>query len=171
MKPTTPLNPNVATNIKVKDLNNDGIMDVLVAGEDTDIRTLEVWIGDVDGKFIPNWSMISNANELGFAEPFLMDADNDGYLDILLPSSGPRDLPGVGRTYNHAILLNNGKGEFETYSKNKLEDPYSRASTAIPYVKSNKLHFMSIFFPINLINVDLNTMYLSTEDIKFDIVD
>ena len=70
-----------ATNIKVRDLNNDGIMDILVAGEDPGLRTLEVWNGNINGTFDPNWSMVSNTAELGFVEPFLMDADNDGFLD------------------------------------------------------------------------------------------
>jgi len=103
-----------------------------------------------------------------------MDANNDGFIDIIqISATGTKILiepgyPCSEKEYNYLIFINDKAGGFLPYTDKILRDKYSTMGFGIPYMKENRLHFMGVQMPGNLI-VNDKTMYLKTEDISFDL--
>ncbi len=166
-----------ATKIVSKDINNDGIKDLIIAGEDK-LRSMETWIGNGDGTFNAKWSKTFNSDEfeLGFAEFFMMDVNKDGYVDLVLNglNKNPQNIiesddPNVGINFNSSIWINHGDGTFYPYSSKLLQDDFGRIAFGIPYMKEGSLHFFGSFNPSHLIDLDKREITIIQQDISFDL--
>jgi hypothetical protein len=164
-----------ATKILAEDINNDGIQDLIIAGED-ELRSIETWLGNGDGTFKSNWGQTFNNEVFGFAEFFLLDANNDGYIDIILNglNKNPNnviesDTSEVGINFNSAVWLNNGNGTFQQYGSKVLQDDFGRIAFGIPYMKNGKLHFFGSFNPAHLIDTEKREILVIQQDISFSI--
>jgi hypothetical protein len=74
-----------ATSILTEDFDGDGIKDIVVAREDIDGNSFEIWKGISDGSYVPHFSSpVWTENELQFREFRIFDVNNDGFLDIIL---------------------------------------------------------------------------------------
>ncbi|CAI8236629.1 MAG: Uncharacterised protein [SAR116 cluster bacterium] len=152
------------TSIDVEDINNDGIMDIIVSMEGSPIGDiLDVWIGTENKKFIFKKRMKKD----GDVE--FMDVNSDGYLDMVkrgqvqllyenqqlnrngqwCPSyPGDPDCTGYiermkksGVNIKKLIYINDGFGNFNEYPIDLII--YNIASRyLIPYKKNGKLHFL-----------------------------
>ena len=167
-----------ATSIKAFDFDNDGIKDISVAREDQMGNAFEIWKGNGDGTFEPHFvSPLWSQNELQFREFLVFDANNDGYLDILLRpfhyGSLYRTNPvwwdvysSKGIKLNHLIWLNNGNGTFSHYSVKDLVIDNILIDNIHPYMDNEVLHFSGTFTTDegNLYGED--AINLTTYDIK-----
>jgi uncharacterized repeat protein (TIGR02543 family) len=146
-----------ATSIKAFDVNKDGIKDITVAREGyangLNLAGFEVWLGKSNGTFefsfsTPTWT----EREMQFREFEILDANNDGLIDIILipfhfgslfRNNGPCG-PGTcrGIKLNHLIWLNKGNGTFEFYNKAPLVLPDVDVSYVLPYKVGNYIHFV-----------------------------
>jgi len=163
-----------ATSIKTKDLNNDGYLDISVAREDLGGHGFEVWTGNGDGTFVfqfssPTWTQ----NEMQFREFSLLDANLDGYLDIILRPFHYGNLYRVeencwwnvyacnGIKLNNLIWLNNGDATFNYYNDKDLIIENILVDTIQPYMDGDNLHFVGTFyegtpFNINVTDIKIN---------------
>jgi uncharacterized repeat protein (TIGR02543 family) len=145
------------TSIKVIDANKDGIKDITVAREGfangLNLAGFEVWLGKANGTFefsfsSPTWT----EREMQFREFEILDANNDGLIDIILipfhfgslfrnnGACGPGTCKGI--KLNHLIWLNKGNGTFEFYNKAPLVLPDVDVSYVLPYKVGNYIHFV-----------------------------
>lgn len=164
-----------ATSIKIHDFTNDGILDIAVAREDLDYSGFEVWKGTGNAEFeyvfsSPTWTQ----NELQFREFSVFDANNDGFLDILLRPFHYGNLyrnadncwwnvnACNGIKLNHLIWINKGDGTFDYYKDKDLTIEGINVDNVHPYFQQQKLHFMGTFSDnssqpfINAIDIKLN---------------
>ncbi len=153
-----------ATSIKVFGVNKDGIKDIAVAREGyangLNLAGFEVWLGKANGTYqfsfsSPTWT----EREMQFREFQIMDADNDGYNDIILipfhfgslfrnnGACGPGTCKGI--RLNHLIWLNKGDGTFAFYNKAPLIIPEIYVNYVLPYKEGNKLFFVGTNHPGN----------------------
>jgi hypothetical protein len=87
------LNFTVPWEIKVADLNYDGIADVIVAGTPFP-RPLSILSGKGDGSFQAGQSFTSVSNyQFVVAAPLLVDFDGDGWVDVVGLAEDPAMLP------------------------------------------------------------------------------
>lgn len=168
-----------ATSIKVFDLDNDGIKDISVAREDGDANyqyhSFEVWKGIGDGTFKPQFSSpVWNSNEMQFREFWVLDVNNDGFLDIILRPFHYGSLYRVnpvwwnvpannGIIFNNLIWINKGDGTFESYSKEDLRTEGINIDNVHPYMDGKDLHFMGTYTEND------NLKKLTTYDFKITI--
>lgn len=151
-----------ATSIIVADFNNDTVKDIAVAREEGSIdipyNSIEVWLGNGDGTFASSYSKIWALGELQFREFSVMDANQDGFEDIILRSNngtkywtGELNQDGApyqdGISLNNSILINLGNGVFEPYAAKDLSfrqsDGYSSVPHNLnPFLKNGKLCFV-----------------------------
>lgn len=101
-----------ATNVITADFNNDGYLDLFLAG-----ASPETWLfyqNSGNGDFIPGPdldSLFVSAGDFLLFDVNFFDFDNDGFLDLLLAGDpGTSGLPGL------ILLHNNGQGAFENSS-------------------------------------------------------
>lgn len=150
-----------ATSIKVFDFDNDGIMDISVAREDGDgkfmYNAFEVWKGLGDGTFKPHFSSpVWSSIEMQFREFWVLDVNNDGFLDIILRPFGYgnlyratqfwRNVPAHnGIIFNYLIWINQGNGTFKSYSKEDLRIMGFNIDAVHPYMDGKDLHFMGTY--------------------------
>ncbi len=84
----------------LQDFNGDGLLDVLVLGDEP--TALQLFLGDGRGGFAPDTAFTATAAPAGAALGFrVADVDLDGDLDLAL----------LDRTHGH-LLLNDGNGRF-----------------------------------------------------------
>lgn len=164
-----------ATSIKTNDLDNDGIVDLAIAREDITGNSFEIWKGKGDGTFEPKFSTpIWNQEELQFREFWVLDVNNDNYLDIVLRpfhyGSYYRVNPvwwnvyeNNGIKFNHLIWLNNGDGTFSYYDKEPLIQEGINIDNVHPYMDGDSLHFVGTF------TEDWNQKKLLTYDFKINL--
>ena len=146
-----------ATSIKVIDVNKDGIKDIAVAREGfangLNLHGFEVWLGKSNGTFefsfsSPTWT----EREMQFREFEIMDANNDGLIDIILipfhfgslfRNNGPCG-PGTcrGIKLNHLIWLSKGDGTFEFFNQAPLILPDVDVNYLLPYKVGNYFHLV-----------------------------
>lgn len=147
------------TSIKVADFNNDGIKDISIAREGLPHNgigqiTFEVWIGNGDKTFEPQFVQKYPDTEFMFREFELLDVNNDGFIDIVLRTNGliggnksreyQIDVNDItkGIKIDELIWINDGTGHFYKYFQDDflLEGIYPR--NVIPYMENNTLHFV-----------------------------
>ena len=159
-----------ATSIKVHDFNNDGINDIAVAREDTGEsyetgrNGFEVWRGIGEAKFEKIFSKTLLFTQVQFREFSVFDANNDGYLDIILrPSHG--DLfkywgdNGPMITLNHVIWINDGSGQFDYYRDKELSFGVNmNIYNLFPYNYNDNLYFVGMWWDENESNPDIFTV-------------
>ena len=91
-------------NIKLGDVNNDGLLDLGVTGSERD--TVDIFLGDGSGKFSlapGSPSVVSASAEFTTHGLQLLDLNEDGKLDILTTSN---------QQNNFATMFGNGRGGF-----------------------------------------------------------
>ena len=170
-----------ATSIKAFDFDNDGIKDISVAREDQQGNAFEIWKGNGDGTFEPHFSgPLWSADELQFREFWVFDANNDGYLDILLRpfhyGSLYRTNPvwwnvveSKGIKLNHLIWLNDGNGKFSHYSKEDLIIEDILVDNVHPYMSNGILHYSGSFTTEEGKLYGQDAIDLTTYDIKVNL--
>ena len=106
---------NTVYNDAVGDLNNDGLMDVVVSGWNTDSTTAHIWVfiqnangtlSDQTSTYLPS-GVIQGSQHI-----FIVDLDHDGRNDIFVP--GFRD--GVQEYAADSIIFWNTPGQFSKYT-------------------------------------------------------
>ena len=161
-----------ATSIQATDLNNDGIIDIVVAREDEAGNAFEVWRGNSSGGFDPFFSSpIWSQDELQFREFWILDVNQDSYMDIVLRPfhygslyrNNPvwwnvRDNNGI--MLNYIIQINDGNGNFSSYETEVLKIEGLNVDNINPYMDEGILHFIGTFTP------DGSVPYLETVDLK-----
>ena len=91
-------------NIKLGDVNNDGLLDLCVTGSERD--TVDIFLGDGSGKFSPapgSPAVVSVSAEFNTHGLQLVDLNEDGKLDILTTSNQQNSF---------ATMFGNGRGGF-----------------------------------------------------------
>lgn len=151
--------------IEVYDVNNDGIKDILLsinsgdsANEVDSSPPFEVWLGNADKTFTKYFEF-ERQSFVGGAGYYVMDVNNDGFLDItLLPVGDNTDwiqnwcldcsdkeeqgLPiKDGLKLQNAIWLNDGTGRFNVLNK-ELTIQNSFVVWLLPYRKDGNLNYI-----------------------------
>lgn len=168
-----------ATSIKVHDFDKDGIADISIAREDFTGNSFEIWKGNGDGTFEPHWSTpVWPENVMQFREFWVFDANNDGFLDILLRPfhfgnlyrNEPRMWNGYnvgnGIILNHLIWLNNGDGTFSHYDKEDLIVEGILVDNVHSYIDDGALRFVGTFTKDEGMLWGEKAINLTTYDIK-----
>ena len=170
-----------ATSIKAFDFDNDGVKDISIAREDQKGNAFEIWKGNGDGTFEPHFvSPLWSQNELQFREFLVFDANNDGYLDILLRPFHYGRLyrtnpvwwdvyASKGIKLNHLIWLNNGNGTFSYYSKKDLIIDDILVDNVHPYMDKGILHYSGSFTTDEGALYGQDAIDLTTYDIKVNL--
>lgn len=169
-----------ATSIQVVDLNNDNLVDVLVARESQSGESFESWINDGDLTFSPQFSKKFECNYFNFLEFEVMDVNGDGNIDVVLRpelcggvptssflfSSYPED--GNGIRINDCIWINDGLGNFTVYESEELTSPLW-VDYLYPYIEENILHFVGFEFDGTRYDEQNGTMPLNVIDFEIDL--
>jgi hypothetical protein len=170
-----------ATSILTEDFDGDGIKDIVVAREDIDGNSFEIWKGISDGSYVPHFSSpVWTENELQFREFRIFDVNNDGFLDIILRPFHYGNLyrnnsdcwwnvkQCNGIKLNTIIQINNGDGTFSSYDREELIIDSIDVDNVHPYMENGILHFIGTY----QYNVDDQYFdyQLSTYDIKVRIL-
>ena len=156
-----------STSIRVYDLNNDGIKDIILNREHDTPQgiSFSIWMGNGNGQFEPN-SYIDPGYNLSWRESSVMDIDNDGDYDIVLKSNfgyftkdqvttddgynnwewgitAPNEA-GVnpnslwkGVLLNELFWINDGSGNFSMYDEKPLYVDGIFPQQLIPYKQGN----------------------------------
>ena len=150
-----------ANKVGAYDFNNDGIKDIIDYMSDESGEGFGIWTGRGDGTYAPFFSKIFIDGSLSALDFEIFDANNDGYLDVLLRPNGYRPLfridPSKGEgqgsngiKLNQMIWLNDGTGRFTYYSEKDLTietdvpGRYFEPVFAIPYKLDDDLHFIAV---------------------------
>lgn len=98
------------------DYNNDGFLDLMIAGESTNL-----FLNNAGGTFtLDNQNTaFSSVDTQGLSEARFLDFDNDGYLDLLLTGTST------------SLFHNDGNGGFEDVTSQLLPDVPATTSLAI----------------------------------------
>ena len=166
------------TKIRVYDVNNDGIKDIIRNTEPVDPQNgtpgniIETWLGRGDFEFELH-SKYRGGTEynMGFREFEIMDVNNDGFIDIVLTTNGvlgfgetTNDSNGIiysdlvyidpndvsrGVKLNNMILINDGGGIFKPYSTKELVVEDIHPEVFHPFMKEGSLHFYGSFMSFN----------------------
>lgn len=134
-----------ATSIKAHDFDNDGDLDIAVATEGTNFNGIEIWQNDGQGNFTPSTNKLEfTFEQMQFREFNVIDANNDGFLDIVLIPfhygklfrvGGNGFNLGTGGVYLNNLLWMNNKGTFSMHSK-QIVVPNIKPT----YLKSGKIN-------------------------------
>ena len=170
-----------ATSILTEDFDGDGIKDIVVAREDIDGNSFEIWKGISDGSYVPHFSSpVWTQNELQFREFRIFDVNNDGFLDIILRPFHYGNLyrnnsdcwwdvkQCNGTKLNTIIQINNGDGTFSSYDREELIIDSIDVDNVHPYMENGILHFIGTY-PYN-VDDQYFDYQLSTYDIKVRIL-
>ena len=141
--------------MKIKDINNDGINDIIFFIEKSDGNALEIWkgVGSGEFEFDININLTGRIQTSGF---LLEDIDYDGDLDLLFNYhsfyTGESDVfTDVQNNGGHGtinidklIWFNNGNGSFEPKELgiNFYEEDAMGYGFCRPFVLEDKIHFI-----------------------------
>ena len=158
-----------ATSIKAHDFDNDGDVDIAVATEGTNFNGIEIWQNDGQGNFTPSTNKLEfTFEQMQFREFNVIDANNDGFLDIVLMPfhygklfrvGGSGFNLGTGGVYLNNLLWMNNKGTFSMYSK-QIVVPNIKPT----YLKSGKINGQFKFIGIE---TNVNNSSVSLYEIPF----
>lgn len=160
-----------ATSIKAADIDNDGDLDLALAIEGASFCGIDVWLNNGNGNFAPSVNRLEfNFNQMGLREFNIIDANNDGWLDIVLNpfafgklfrvgGTGNNNDYGSGGVYLNNLLWMNNKGIFSLYKKNIIV-PNIKPS----YLKSAKINGQFKFIGVQ---TDFNKGTVNIYDIPF----
>jgi hypothetical protein len=133
------------TSIKANDFDNDGDLDIAVATEGTNFNGIEIWQNDGQGNFTPTSNKLEfTFDQMQYREFNVIDANNDGFLDIILMPfhygklfrvGGNGNNLGTGGIYLNNLLWMNNKGKFSMYNKQVIVPNIKPA-----YLKSAKIN-------------------------------
>lgn len=155
-----------ATQTRVYDFNNDGILDITNWRDDNSGSGFDIFLGNTEGEYNPHFSnFFPIGTHSGSCEFEVFDANNDGFLDILLVGNGDgsnfRINPYSSSDSNNGIILNqliwinNGDGTFN-YPENlnlEITQPDQNFNFnpqyVIPYKYDDNLHFLALPKNIN----------------------
>jgi hypothetical protein len=168
-----------ATSIYVEDFNNDGLVDISVAREVSGSESFEVWLNNDNFNFSPHFSKEFSCNEFNFLEYEVMDANLDGYLDIILRPETCGGIPtssfqfssyseyGKGIQLNDCIWLNDGNAKFYKYTQKELTTPIW-VNYLYPYMENNKLHFVGFEYDELFYNEIDNSLKVNIVDFEIN---
>ena len=151
------------TSIKANDFDNDGDLDIAVATEGTNFMGIEIWQNDGQGNFTPTSNKLEfTFDQMQFREFNVIDANNDGFLDIvLIPFAfgklfrvgGTGSNWGTGGVYLNNLLWMNTNGTFSLYNKQIIVPNIKPA-----YLKSAKINgqFKFIGLETSVSNASVN---------------
>lgn len=151
------------TSIKSSDFDKDGDLDIAVATEGTNFNGIEIWQNDGQGNFMPSANKLEfTFDQMQFREFDIIDANNDGYLDIILIPfhygrlfrvGGNGNNLGTGGIYLNNLLWMNNRGAFSLYSKQIIVPNIKPA-----YLKSAKINgqFKFIGIETSVTNASIN---------------
>lgn len=135
--------------IRAKDINSDGLYDLLIQREGNGIseNTMEIYFGKSDGTFTSK-QLITNNGNIKWLTAELLDVDVDGDLDIVFGAHGGGSGLRLGSRYEdgfrleNLIYINDGFGNFERISNELVSTSSYTFNKFIPYMnKNNELTF------------------------------
>jgi len=138
-----------ATSIRTGDLNNDGFIDVVVSREypyndEEPYLSFETWINNGNKTFSPHFVKIFETNKTEFREIELIDADRDGFLDVVLKGNKHHYISDnweerfEGIKINKLIWINDGTGRYHEYDKKELILKNIYPEHIMPYISNNE---------------------------------
>ena len=163
-----------ATSMKSADFNNDGKLDIAVGTEGKLENgkpggVIQVWINKGNGDFVPDMSIVSDADSNGFREFEVADVNKDGWNDIVLNGGGGyvargNNSNGFYINLGPSIWLNN-KGKLEPFLENLQINKYSvplniggpRMSPVKPFFVNGTLSFIGFQPTCNLSGCNIDT--------------
>ncbi len=141
------------TSIKANDFDNDGDLDIAVATEGTNFMGIEIWQNDGEGNFTPTTNKLEfTFDQMQFREFNVIDANSDGFLDIILIPfafgklfrvGGNGNNWGTGGVYLNNLLWINNKGVFSMFDKQVIVPNIKPA-----YLKNAKINGVFKFIGI-----------------------
>jgi len=178
--------------IEVYDVNNDGINDILLsinsgdsANQEDYTPPFEVWLGNTDKTFTKHFEF-ERQSFVGGAGYYVMDVNNDGFLDITLLPVGDnadwiqnwcldcsyREEQGLpikdGLKLQNAIWLNDGTGRFNVLNK-ELTIQNSFVTWLLPYMKDGNLNYIGAEYnyidgeimEIEVLNIEIKSNFFN----------
>ena len=137
------------TSMKAFDFDKDGDLDIALAYEATNINGVEIWTNNGSGDFsYSNMKLEYSFSSLQFREFEVVDADGDGWQDIVLNSWNGNlfrtSNNGFGDVLLHNLVWKNNKGKYEKLNKEQ-KLPFGQVPTYLKsYSINGKLKFIGI---------------------------
>lgn len=137
------------TSMKLADLDKDGDLDLMLAYEGDQVNGVDIWTNNGNGDFVyKNQTLEYSFTDLQFREFEVIDADGDGWQDVVLnPSTGRLFKSanfGVADVYLNNLIWRNNNGTFEKLNKVQIL-PFSQVPTYFKaFSFNNKLKFIGI---------------------------
>jgi hypothetical protein len=135
--------------MKALDFDKDGDLDIALAYEATNINGVEIWTNNGSGDFsYSNMKLEYSSSSLQFREFEVVDADGDGWQDIVLNSWNGNlfrtSNNGFGDVLLHNLVWKNNKGKYEKLTKEQ-KLPFSQVPAYLKsYNINGKLKFIGI---------------------------
>jgi len=178
----------MTTMVRSHDLDNDGDLDLIDYRADESGEGFGIWLND-ENTFKPYFSTFFENSAYSSSEFEILDANNDGYLDVILKPNGYNYLfredslewrtdVNNGIKLNNAIWLNDGAGKFSKYDEVDLsllgsfDGQVFHPKYIVPYVENNILHFFSVNYDGSNMTGDISNeglYYYDVFDVSIDL--